>query len=107
MTFRSGGRGRPPDSRRDGGATLGPRQFQRHDPLEIQGNWYLVSFVQDAASTYEAPANNRPSNCRYVDPPSAAVDVTFKFGPAVEAGNLSVGMNMFTKTLGEEGVGSR
>lgn len=52
------------------------------------------------------PANKRPSDCRYVDSASAAVDVTFKFGPAVEAGNLSVGLNMFTKTYGEEGVGS-
>jgi len=34
------------------------------------------------------------------------VDITFKFGPQLEVGDFNAGVSMFTKTLGEDGVGS-
>ena len=48
----------------------------------------------------------RPFNCHYVDPYTAGIEVTFKLGPALEAGNAEIGLNMLTKTLGDEGFGS-
>jgi hypothetical protein len=66
----------------------------------------IVEWRQDDHGTTSGAANGGPSDCRYVGPVLAGVEVTLKAGPAVEAGDVTVGENMFTKTLGEKGVGS-
>jgi hypothetical protein len=69
----------------------------------------LPEWSGKTASGPAVAANNgqpAPNDCRYVDPLSAGIEITGKFGPGLQVGPVDVGLNMFTHTLGEAGTGS-